>query len=96
MKAELRESDIEDYLVKRVKACGGEVRKLKWIGRNSAPDRVVLLNGIAFVEIKAPKKKPTAAQRRELARLENNGVGATYVSSFAEVDRVIEYQLNRG
>lgn len=39
----MRESDIEDYLVKRVKAMGGEVRKVQWIGRNSAPDRLVML-----------------------------------------------------
>ena len=39
----MRESDIEKYLVKRVKELGGEVRKVKWIGRNGAPDRVVML-----------------------------------------------------
>lgn len=39
----MRESDIEQYLVKRVKAMGGEVRKVKWIGRAKAPDRVVML-----------------------------------------------------
>jgi hypothetical protein len=37
------ERDIEDYLVKRVKAMGGEVRKVQWIGRNGAPDRLVML-----------------------------------------------------
>jgi hypothetical protein len=37
------ERDIEDYLVKRVKAMGGELRKVQWIGRNSAPDRLVML-----------------------------------------------------
>jgi hypothetical protein len=37
------EHDIEDYLVKRVKAMGGEVRKVQWIGRNGAPDRFVML-----------------------------------------------------
>jgi hypothetical protein len=37
------ERGIEDYLVKRVKALGGEVRKVQWLGRNSAPDRVVML-----------------------------------------------------
>jgi hypothetical protein len=37
------ERDIEDYLVKRVKALGGEVRKVQWIGRNGAPDRLVML-----------------------------------------------------
>jgi hypothetical protein len=39
----MRESDIEDYLVKRVKAMKGEVRKVQWIGRNGAPDRFVML-----------------------------------------------------
>lgn len=39
----MRERDIEQYLVKRVKAMGGEVRKVKWIGRRGAPDRLVML-----------------------------------------------------
>jgi hypothetical protein len=39
----MRERDIEDYLVKRVNAMGGEVRKVKWIGRRGAPDRLVML-----------------------------------------------------
>ena|GEM_PF-283231 len=41
----MRESDIEDYLVARVKMIGGEVRKVRWIGRNGAPDRLVMLPG---------------------------------------------------
>jgi hypothetical protein len=63
---EIRERDIEAYLVKRVKAMGGEVRKVKWIGRNFAPDRLVVLpdpgpgpgsgvfNNSWWVELKAP------------------------------------------
>ena len=39
----LRERDIERYLVKRVKELGGEVRKVQWIGRRGAPDRLVML-----------------------------------------------------
>jgi hypothetical protein len=39
----LLERDIERYLVKRAKALGGEVRKVKWIGRDGAPDRLVML-----------------------------------------------------
>lgn len=39
----MRESEIEKYLVERVKALGGEVRKVRWIGRNGAPDRLVML-----------------------------------------------------
>lgn len=39
----MRESKIEAYLVERVKALGGEVRKVNWIGRRGAPDRLVML-----------------------------------------------------
>ena len=39
----MKERDIERYLVKRVKELGGEVRKVEWPGRKSAPDRVVML-----------------------------------------------------
>lgn len=37
------ERDIEARLVKRVRELGGEVRKVKWIGRRGAPDRLVML-----------------------------------------------------
>ena len=76
------ERDIEDYLNKRVKAMGGEVRKVQWIGRNSAPDRLVMLpNGRTFavdeigggrtiwVEVKNPKTIVTfPADARERAQ----------------------------
>ena len=39
----MRESVIEKTFVKRVEELGGEIRKLKWIGRNSAPDRMAML-----------------------------------------------------
>jgi hypothetical protein len=39
----VRERDIERHLVKRVKELGGEVRKVQWIGRRGAPDRLVML-----------------------------------------------------
>lgn len=39
----MRESEIESYLVKRVESLGGEVRKVEWVGRRGAPDRVVML-----------------------------------------------------
>lgn len=39
----MRERDIERHLVNRVKKLGGEVRKVEWIGRRGAPDRLVML-----------------------------------------------------
>lgn len=42
-KGPTRESQIEQRLVAAVKKLGGEVRKVKWIGRSGAPDRLVML-----------------------------------------------------
>ena len=39
----MRESQIEKHLINRVVELGGEVRKVKWIGRRGAPDRLVML-----------------------------------------------------
>jgi len=60
----MRERDIEQYLVRRVKELGGEVRKVQWVGRSGAPDRLVMLPGISayhgdagrtfWVELKRP------------------------------------------
>ncbi len=46
-KKQIRERDIERHLVKRVKELGGECRKVKWIGRTGAPDRLAMLPEIA-------------------------------------------------
>jgi len=39
----ISEAEIEAYLVRSVKEMGGEVRKVQWIGRKGAPDRIVML-----------------------------------------------------
>lgn len=38
----MRESAIERHLRRAVEAAGGQVRKVQWLGRNGAPDRVVM------------------------------------------------------
>lgn len=63
-KAPRREADIEQRLVKRVKALGGECRKVTWAGRRGAPDRLVMLPAPSgfynlnactiWIELKAP------------------------------------------
>jgi len=67
----MRESDIEEYLIQRVEQLGGEVRKVKWIGRSKAPDRLVMMRctyhptggvftytpWVVWIEVKAPGKK---------------------------------------
>lgn len=71
----MRESEIEKYLVKRVKELGGEVRKIKFLDRRGCPDRLVLLPSSEpwFIELKAPGKKLEKHQKREHKRLSSAG-----------------------
>lgn len=101
MKRPLRESDIEKYLVERVKAFGGEVRKVQWIGRRGAPDRLVMLPRVSpitldgnpdqtiWVELKAPGLKSEAHQMREHARMRKMGQRVEVVDSYVRVDEVL-------
>ncbi len=87
----MRERDIEEYLVKRVQAMGGEVRKAEWIGRRGAPDRRVMLPGRppVWVELKAPGVKPEAHQIREHNRMRRLGELVEVVDSLAAVEGLL-------
>lgn len=71
----MRESVIERAFVHRVEALGGETRKVKWLDRNGAPDRVVLLpgGGLTWVELKAPGGRLSRLQVLEHERLRRLG-----------------------
>ena len=86
----IRERDVEKYFVAEVEKAGGEVRKVKWIGRSGAPDRFAALNGAHFVELKAPGEKLEPHQAREHKRLRDNGVSVGVIDSFALVDQFVE------
>lgn len=60
----MREKQIESKLVIEVKKIGGIAPKLVSPGFDGMPDRLVLLpdGHIAFVELKAPGKKPRLLQ----------------------------------
>jgi len=96
-KKALRESDIEKRLVERVKALGGEVRKVKWIGRNGAPDRLVMLpwafaGGVCrtiWVELKSPGKKAEPHQLREHKRMQAMGQRVEVVDSFERIEEIL-------
>jgi len=101
----MRERDIEAYLVKSVKALGGEVRKVQWVGRRGAPDRLVMLpahtlrerallayNDISrtiWVELKAPGKKAEPHQLREHKRMEKMGQRVVVIDSLEGVDDLL-------
>lgn len=89
----MRESIIEKHLVKRVKELGGEVRKVKWIGRTGAPDRVVMLPykfmhaTTTWVELKATGKEPTAGQMREHKKMRETGQRVIVFDSIEAIDK---------
>lgn len=86
----MREAEIEDYLIEQVKAHGGECRKVKWLGRNGAPDRAVLLHGrMIWVELKRTGEKPKPHQLREHERMRRAGQHVEVVDSFERVDEVL-------
>lgn len=84
----MRESDIRKALKVRVEAHGGEVRAVSWLGHRNAPDVLVILPGKwhAFVETKAPGKRPTAAQQREHDFMRSAGIFVDVISTEAELD----------
>jgi hypothetical protein len=95
----MRESTIENYLVERVKDLGGEVRKVKWIGRNGAPDRIVMLpeyrtafaqdSETIWIELKAPGEKCKPHQTREHDRMRKMGQRVEVIDSIEGVDEVL-------
>jgi hypothetical protein len=87
----MKERDVENYLVERVRAAGGEVRKVQWIGRNGAPDRFVMLKGLSmWVELKAPGEKPRPSQVREHERMRSMGQRVEVIDSLDGVDALLQ------
>ena len=70
-----RERDIEQKLVKAVKAAGGICPKFVSPGTDGMPDRIILLPGgrIGFAEVKSPGKKPRVLQVRRHRQLRKLG-----------------------
>ncbi|EWS76898.1 hypothetical protein AF72_13785, partial [Xylella taiwanensis] len=82
----LHERSIERYLVARVRAKGGEIRKVKWIGRHGAPDRIAMLPGSTlWIELKAPGEQCRPLQLREHERMRRMGQRVEVVDSFEGV-----------
>lgn len=88
----MRESEIERYLVAAVERAGGEVRKVKWIGRRGAPDRLVmhLRAGRLWVELKAPGEVPETHQLREHDRMRRMGQRVLVIDNKHQVDELLK------
>ena len=84
------EKDIEKHLTNRVIEVGGEIRKVRWIGRRGAPDRLVMLpNRVVWVELKAPGKHPESYQQREHDRMRRFGCDVIVIDSIEGVEELL-------
>lgn len=95
------EAKIENYLVARCEAAGALVRKLSYVGRRGASDRMVVwpcnmndydsgyVAPVDFVELKAFGKKPDPHQEREHQRLRDLGANVHVIDSKEAVDQYI-------
>lgn len=60
------ERDVDAYLVSRLAEIGAVTRRVAWINRRGAPDRVVFHKGATYwVELKSGRGKVSGAQERE-------------------------------
>jgi hypothetical protein len=86
----MREREVEAYLVREVKRRSGDTRKLKFVGHNGAPDRLLLFPRIhwhALAETKKPKGGILEAhQIREHARLRDAGFEVYEIYTKDDVD----------
>lgn len=71
----MREKEIEQKLVKAIKAVDGLCIKFTSPGMDGVPDRLVLMTGgkLAFIELKATGKKPRPLQIKRMEQLKRLG-----------------------
>jgi hypothetical protein len=87
----MREREVEAYFVRECKKRGRDTRKLKFIGHNGAPDRLLLLTGRhVLIELKKPKGGILEAhQVREHERLRKAGFQIYTAYTKEEVDHIL-------
>lgn len=85
----MRESEVEGYFNRQVEKAGGEVRKVKWVNKRGAPDRLAMLRGAHFVELKRPGGRPEPHQLREHERMRKHGLNVYVIDTLEGVDSFI-------
>lgn len=88
----MKEKQIEQKLVRAVKAMGGICPKLISPGFDGMPDRMVLLphGRLTFVEVKAPGKKPRPLQVARMEQLQMLGFRVFVLDSEKQIPAILE------
>ena len=86
------ERHIEQQFVKAVRAAGGIAPKLTCPGFDGMPDRLSLLPGgrIAFVEVKAPGKKPRPLQKARHRLLRRMGFKVYVLDGIPQIKEILD------
>ena len=93
------ERNLEAHLVKRVAELGGDARKIQWVSRRGAPDRLVMLPGgrVLWLELKNPeaiKTFPANAherqQQREIERMRGYGLQVEVVGTIERIEELLK------
>jgi len=85
------EAAVEGPICRWAEQEGWEVRKLKYIGRRAAADRLFYGHGrLVLIEFKDPDGDMSALQQREYDRMKEAGVKEVYiVDNFADGCRIL-------
>lgn len=88
----MREQNIEHRLVTEVKIRGGFAPKFVSPGLDGVPDRLVLFprGRLAFVEVKAPGKKPRPIQRRRMEQLTALGFRVYVLDRIEQIGGILD------
>ena len=86
------EKRVEKIFTDAVKKMGGMAVKFVSPGLDGVPDRIVLLPGrkIAFVELKAPGKKPRPLQIKRMRQLECLGFPVFVIDGVEKIGGVLD------
>ncbi len=86
------EKQIEQKLIKAVKAMGGLALKFISPSMNGVPDRLVLLpeGRMAFVEVKAPGKHMRQLQVKQKSKLESLGFQVYIIDDERQIGGILD------
>ena len=88
----MREKQIEQKLVRAVRAVGGLAPKFVSPGLDGVPDRLILLPGghLAFPELKAPGQRPRPLQQRRIGQLRQLGFRVYIIDNMNQIGGVLD------
>ena len=88
----MREKTIEAKLIKAAKSMGGIALKFVSPGCDGMPDRLVLLphGKLAFIELKAPGRRPRPLQEKRKRQLEALGFSVFCIDNIEQIGGIID------